>query len=135
MSKSAIYMADTSSNGVAVGETVPLGSVVRNYGCSLRGNGNAVRTAGGGYYRVSFNATVAPTAAGTAVVTLLRDGVAVQGANASTTATAAGQPQTIGFSAIVRDFNCACGSSANLTVQLTGADSVVSNAAMEVERL
>ena len=135
MSKSAIYMADTASNAVAVGENVPLGSTVRRFGCNIRGNGNAVTTMGGGYYRVSFTATIAPTAAGTAVVTLMRDGSPVQGAVASTTATAAAQPQTVGFSAIVRDFQCACGSSANLTVQLTGADSLVSSAAIEVEKL
>lgn len=133
MSKSAIYMADPSSNGVSVGEAIPLGSTQRRYGCNLMGNGNAVSVRGTGYYLVSFNATIAPTAAGTAVATLLRGSATVPGAVASVTATAAGQPQTVGFTAIVREFCNAEPSS--LSVQLSGADSVVSSAAMSVVKL
>lgn len=133
MSKSAIYMASASSSAVAVGETVPLGSTVRRFGCNAIGNGDAVSLRGAGYYLVSFNATIAPTAAGTAVATLVRDSAPVQGAVASVTATAAAQPQTVGFTAVVREF---CGAEqSNLPVQLSGADSVVSNAAMSVVKL
>ena len=133
MSKSAIYMADTSSNGVSVGEVVPIGSTIRRFGCNLMGNGNAVSVRGVGYYLVSFNATVSPTAAGTAVVELLRGSTPVQGAVGSVTAAAANQPQTLGFTAIVREF---CNAEpASLTFRLSGADSVVSNAAVSVVKL
>lgn len=133
MARSAIYMADTNSNAVAVGETVPLGSTVRRYGCGVVGNGNAVDLRSAGYYHVALTATVAPTAAGTATVRLMQGGQPVQGASASVTATAAAQPQTVGISALVRDFGC-CGGS-QLTFQLAGADSIVSSAAAEVVRL
>ena len=133
MSKSAIYMADTASNTVAVGQIVPFGSTIRRFGCNLMGNGNAVDVRGSGYYRVSFNATITPSAAGTAVVALQRNGQSVQGATASITAAAAAQPQTAAFTALIRECGCACDSA--LTVVLTGADSVVTNAAIEVEKL
>lgn len=135
MSKSAIYMASASSSAVAVGETVPLGSTVRRFGCNLMGNGDAVTLRGAGYYLVSFNATLAPTAAGTATVTLQRDGQPVQGASASVTATAAAQPQTASFTAIVREFGCACDTSSQLRVVLSGADSMASGAAVSVVKL
>lgn len=132
MARAAIYMADTNSNAVAVGEIVPLGGTVRRFGRALAGNGNAVAVRGPGYYSVTLTATIAPTAAGTAVVELLRDGQPVQGASASVTATAAQQPQTVGVSAIVREFGCGCGQGSQLSFRLTGADSIVSSAAVEV---
>lgn len=135
MSKSAIYMASASSSAVAVGETVPLGSTVRRFGCNLMGNGDAVTLRGAGYYLVSFNATVAPTAAGTATVTLLRDGQPVQGASSSVTAGAANAPQTASLTAVVREFGCACDGTSQLRVEMSGADSMVSGAAISVVKL
>lgn len=135
MSKSAIYMASASSSAVAVGETVPLGSTVRRFGCNAVGNGDAVSLRGAGYYLVSFNATVAPTAAGTATVTMLRDGQPVQGASSSVTAGAAGAPQTASITAVVREFGCACDASSQLRFELSGADSMVSGAAVSVVKL
>ncbi len=133
MSKSAIYMADTSSNGVSVGDAIPLGGTQRRYGCNLLGNGDAVAVRGIGYYLVSLSATVAPTAAGTATVALMRNSLPVPGASASVTATASSQPQTLAITAVVREV---CGAEqSSLSFQLSGADSVVSNTAVSVVKL
>lgn len=81
--KSAIYTAMQTPTAVDVGGVIPLGSLIRRYGCDIQLNGNAVNLTGTGYYDVDASVTVAPTAAGTVTATLYKDGVAVPGATAS----------------------------------------------------
>lgn len=75
---------------VAVDGVIPLGSLIRRYGCDVALNGNAVNITGAGYYDVDASVTVTPAAAGTVTITLYKDGVAVPGATASETAAANG---------------------------------------------
>ena len=86
--KSALYAAMQTPSAVAVGGVIPLGSLIRRYGCDVSLNGNAVNITGAGYYDVDASLTVAPAAVGTVTVTLFKDGVAVPGATASATAAA-----------------------------------------------
>lgn len=130
--KSALYTAMQTPTAVAVNGVIPLGSLIRRYGCDISLNGNAVSITGTGYYDVDASITVAPTAAGTVTATLFRDGVAVPGATA-TTALAAGTPGTLAFPALVRQACCASGSA--LTLVLTGAAATVSNVALRVQRI
>lgn len=135
--KSALYAAMQTPSAVAVGGVIPLGSLIRRYGCDLSLNGNAVNITGGtqsaGYYDVDASLTVAPAAVGTVTVTLFKDGVAVPGATASATAAAASDALDLNITALVRQVCCAEGSA--LTLVLTGAAASVDNVALRVQRI
>lgn len=130
--KSALYAAMQTPTAVAVDGVIPLGSLIRRYGCDVALNGNAVNITGAGYYDVDASVTVAPTAAGTVTATLYKDGVAVPGATASA-AGAAGAPVVLAFPSLVRQACCAAGSA--LTLVLTGAAATVNNVALRVQRI
>ena len=66
---------------VAVDGVIPLGSLIRRYGCDVALNGNAVNITGAGYYDVDASVTVTPAAAGIVTISLYKDGVAVPGAS------------------------------------------------------
>lgn len=135
--KSVLYAAMQTPSAVAVGGVIPLGSLIRRYGCDVSLNGNAVNITGGnqsaGYYDVDASLTVAPAAAGTVTVTLFKDGVAVPGATASATAAAADDALDLNITALVRQVCCAAGSA--LTLVLTGAAASVDNVALRVQRI
>ena len=130
--KSALYAALQTPTAVAVNGVIPLGSLIRRYGCDIALNGNAVNLNGTGYYDVDASITVAPTAAGTVTATLVKDGVAIPGATASAAA-AAGAPTVLSFPALVRQACCASGSA--LTLVLSGAAATVTNVALRVQRI
>ena len=48
--KSALYAAMQTPAAVAVGGVIPLGSLIRRYGCDVSLNGNSVNITGAGYY-------------------------------------------------------------------------------------
>lgn len=130
--KSALYAAMQTPTAVAVDGVIPLGSLIRRYGCDVALNGNSVNITGAGYYDVDASVTVTPTAAGTVTVTLYKNGVAVPGATASETAAANGTVD-LSIPALVRQSCCAAGSA--LTLVLTGAAATVNNVALRVQRI
>lgn len=130
--KSALYAALQTPTAVAVDGVIPLGSIIRRYGCDANLNGNAVNITNAGYYDVDVSVTVAPTAAGTVTATLVKDGVAIPGATASAAA-AAGAPTVLSFPALVRQACCASGSA--MTLVLSGAAATVTNVALRVQRI
>lgn len=130
--KSALYTAMQTPTAVTVNGVIPLGSLIRRYGCDVSLNGNAVNITGTGYYDVDTSVTVAPTAAGTVTATLVRNGVPIPGATASAAA-AAGAPVVLAFPALVRQACCASGSA--LTLVLSGAAATVNNVAFRVQRI
>lgn len=132
MSKSAIYTANTSAQTVAVNDIIPVGTTSRRFGCNIRQDGNTITLTGPGYYLINASATVAPTAAGTVSVTGQKDGVAVIGATAAATTTAAAESANLSLGFIVR--NVSCGSSI-LSFVLGGAESTVTNLAVTVTKL
>lgn len=131
MSKSIIYTTNVTASAVAVGDLIPLGRTSRRYGCNLRQDGNSITATGEGYYLVSVSATVAPTAAGAVTITGQKDGVAIIGATATSTA-AAGAATDLAFSTVVRNIGC---DSSILSFVLTGAAATVSNFAVSVVKL
>ncbi len=133
MSKSAIYTCNNAGATLAAGDVIPVGSTVRRYGCNIRQDGNAVTLCGQGYYLVNASCNVTPSAAGTVTVTALKDGVAIIGANASATVAATDTAVNLSISAIVRNL-CNCGNSL-LSFSLGGAEAVVNNLAVTVEKL
>lgn len=133
MARSAIYTANINTQALFVGNTINLGSVIRRFGCALRQNGNSITMRESGYYKVTASITAAPTAVGTVTAALFRNGVAVPGATASATASAANASVALPITAIVRE-NC-CNDDDALTLVLTGTNSNVTNVAMVVEKL
>lgn len=130
--KSALYTAMQTPTAIPVDGILPLGGIIRRYGCDANLNGNAVNITNAGYYDVDVSVTVAPVAAGTVTVTLVKDGVPIPGATASAAA-AAGAPTVLSFPALVRQPCCASG--AALSLRLTGAEATVSNVALRVQRI
>ena len=131
--KSLIYTAMQTPTAVAVNGIIPLGTIVRRYGCNCNLNGNGIAINGQGYYDVDVSVEAVPDAAGTVTVQLLKDGVAVPGATAAATVAAAADVVTLAFPATVRLGCCSTGSV--LTLLLTSAASTVNNVAARVEKI
>ncbi|OLA00142.1 MAG: hypothetical protein BHV90_14740 [Clostridiales bacterium 42_27] len=131
--KSLIYVAMQTPTAVAVNGIIPLGTIVRRYGCNCNLNGNGIAINGQGYYDVDVSVEAVPDAAGTVTVQLLKDGVAVPGATAAATVAAVANTVTLAFPATVRLGCCSTGSV--LTLLLTGAASTVNNVAARVEKI
>ena len=130
--KSGLYTVNTSTQSVAVGGTIALGSAVRRFGCGANLNGNGINLTAAGYYAVDVSVTAQPTAAGTVTVSLYSNGVAVPGATASVTA-AAGDAAVLSFPAMIRIL---CdGNASTLTLVLSGEASTVTNVATVVTKL
>ena len=128
-----IYTAMQTPTAVAVNGIIPLGTIVRRYGCNCNLNGNGIAINGQGYYDVDVSVEAVPDAAGTVTVQLLKDGVAVPGATAAATVAAVANTVTLAFPATVRLGCCSTGSV--LTLLLTGAASTVNNVAARVEKI
>lgn len=135
MSKSALYVANTSNQTVQVDGIITPGTIVRRYGPNVGLAGNAIQIAGAGYYEINASLTAETTAAGEITVTVYKDGVPLQGATATETAAAVGDFVNLSISAIVREFCSCCDGLTNLTFVLTGNDTTITNVAITVEKL
>lgn len=129
--KSALYASNTSNQTLAVGDTINFGSAVRRFGCNCNISGGNVTLDGSGYYSVNTNITFTATAAGTAIITLYKDGAVIPGATSSLTVTADGI-FAVNIPAIVRQM-CACDST--ITAIVTGVAVTVNNAAVTAGKL
>ena len=135
MSKSAIYTANTSAQSVAVNGIINPGTVIRRFGPNLGLSGNAIQIDGAGYYDLEASITAAPTAAGNVTITVFKDGVAIPGATATQSTTAANNPVNLSISSLVREFCPCCQGLSNLTFVLTGTAASVTNIAIVVEKI
>lgn len=115
--KSGIYVANNTAAALNADSVIPLGAIVRRFGCALDLNGNGINLLETGYYDVKASVSYTPTAAGVVTATLLADGVAVPGAIASATA-AAGDTVNLSIVAMVK--RC-CASAGTLTLQVDAA--------------
>ena len=70
--KSAINTALTTPTTVLAGGTIPLGAIIRRFGCGMDVNGNGLTICEPGYYDVDVSVTVLPTEATPITATLLR---------------------------------------------------------------
>lgn len=84
----AIYTANATDVALGANSAIPLGAIIRRFGCSLDLNGNGINLMGKGYYTVDASISYTPTAAGLLTVALMADGVAVPGAVATVTGVA-----------------------------------------------
>ena len=135
MSKSALYVANTSAQDVTVDGIITPGTIIRRFGPNITLSGNAIQVAGAGYYEFDASITAEATAAGEIIVTIYKDGVPLQGATATGTAAAVGDFVNLSISAIVREFCSCCDGLSNFTFILTGNDATITNIAITVEKL
>lgn len=142
MSKSAIYAANTSPATINLSSAqpsavLPLGTVIRRFGCNIQLSGNGILLDGEGYYDVDSSIVLTPASAGNYTISLHKDGVPVPGATQAFTATSGG---TISYNipALVR-LQC-CNSGATLTLVLTTSATLpvtvtVTNVGVVVEKI
>ena len=132
MSRSLIQTTNTTSSAVALNGTIPLGSVLRRFGCNCRLNGNKIEIEGTGYYTVTGTVTLQPEAAGAVSIALYENNVAVPSAVATGTAAAIGDDVTLTIVTTVRETCCEGASS--LALVLTEGASTVTNVSLRVEK-
>lgn len=133
MEKSLIYTAYTAGAEIPVGNTVPVGSIIRRYGKCIDATGSAINLTERGYYDVAVSATFTAAAAGNVRLTLLQDGVEVPGATAAETiTTAATEIANIGIVAVVR-IQCCDTSALSVRVDGTTAPTISSMAIKAVK--
>lgn len=107
-------------------------------GCTATRNGQTFQLNKPGYYYVTFNADgAATTAVGDIVVVLQNNGVAVPGAIATFTTTAADEITNLAFSTIIRvpPSCCAVDNTANLTLVNTGVAATYTNVNINITKL
>lgn len=132
MSRSLIQTTNTTSSNVAASGIIPLGSVLRRFGCNCRLNGNVVEIEGTGYYTITGTVTVQPEATGAVTVALYENNVAVPSAVATGTASAIGDNVTLPITTTIRQTCCEGASS--LSLVLTENNSDIVNVSLRVEK-
>lgn len=132
MSKSLIQTTNQSSQTVAVGSIISLGSVLRRFGCNCRLSGNAIEIEGEGYYKIDANVSLAPSAVGNVTVALYKDGVQIPSAIAYGSVSTADNSVTLPITTTVRQ-RC-CDSASSLTLVLTAGASTVNNVSVRVDK-
>lgn len=132
MSKALIYTANTAASTITEGGIVPVGTVIRRFGCALRKDGNTIQAIGKGYFAGTVSATIAPTAAGTATITAMKDGAAIPGAVGTATVATAGDNAVVSFPFAIRNYN-ECDTSM-IAFVLSGTTVVLNNLAVVVDK-
>lgn len=127
--KSAIYVANSTSQNVAVGGAINVGGVIRRFGNNLDAVNGAVYAKGCGFFKADVSVTFTGTA-GTTEIVALQNGVPIPGAEASRT-TAATTVYTIGFPFMFRN----AGEASVITLQVNGSTAEVSNVGMTVVKV
>ena len=130
MSKASIYIVNATPTTVAPGNVIPLGNTVRRFGCNIAQDGNTITLKGKGYFVVNANVTATPTAAGNVGITMLKNGVAVIGANGVNSVSAVGNSANVSITAIIRNM-CDCDSSI-ISFVLDTTESSVDNVAISI---
>lgn len=131
MAKSLLYAVNNLEQTVAAGGNISFGSPVRRFGCNCNISNGTPYIVGAGYYLIDSNFTFEAGAAGTAVLTLYKDGEAIPGANATLTV-AADSVYSVSIPAVIRQF---CATDASITAVLSGVAGTVTNAAVIVTKL
>ena len=131
MSKSLIQTTNISTQTVAVGSIISLGSVLRRFGCNCRLNGNSIEIEGEGYYTIDVSVTATPTAVGNVTISVLKDGVAIPSASATNSISTVGNSTTLPINTTVR-LGCKCDGASSLTIVLLSGAGTVSNVSMRV---
>lgn len=135
MSRSAIYVANISSQNVLENGVINPGTIVRRFGPNLNLAGNAIQVAGAGYYDINATITLDPSEAGTATIKILKDNIEIQGATASAAVASDTSIVTLPLSALIRENCSCCDGLSNLTFVLEGIGAEVTNVAIVIEKI
>lgn len=133
MTHNLIYTVNNAGDAVPIGNTVPVGSIIRRCGKCIDATGSAINLNESGYYDVDVSATFTAAAAGNVTLTLQQDGVPVAGATGTETiATANTEYANIAFLPKVR---VKCCGNARLSVVVGGSTApTIYNLAIGVEK-
>lgn len=126
-----IITNNTNTQVVATGDVLNLGLVQHYKGCDTKLNGNSIVISGNGVYRITGYITAETTAAGTAAVSIYRDGVLIPGAISEDTV-AAGVDVTLPIHTSTRMKGCCCEDPAIITAVWTGTPGTVYNLTLDV---
>ena len=133
MAKAALYMAGTATRDVAAGEAIPLGRVIRKFGCCITGNMDDITLTEMGYYQLNASFTVVPDTTGSIVVRAYDVATAIPGAEATATVWTTDVPVTITIPYIVRATRCC--DPMTITFVIEGGDAAVTSSAVSVIKL
>lgn len=134
MSRSLAYAANTQEQVIGAGGVINFGNAIRRYGCNCNISGGNATVKGNGYYTLSAAVTLLATAAGTTVITLYKNGVAIPGATASATLIAGNVYQLNIPAAVTRETGCGCGcaDASTITAVVSGTGFTATNVAVTV---
>lgn len=131
MSKALLYTTNTTDQAtVATGTVLDAGRIVRRYGCNLGLSGGNITVMGEGYYNIDVMVNLEGGAAGTAVVTIYKNGVAIPGAVAQRTV-AADTIYNLTIPATIREF---CNCQDVITVEVSGVATTVNELTVRVTK-
>lgn len=129
--KSAIYTANENVvNGVS-GNSISIGGIVRRFGKSIGLSGDNIELLECGYYYVNANVTVSPESVGDVKIALYKDGVSVQGAEATCNVSTVGNQCSVNIPCIVKH-GCGVG---NLKLMLDGVQCDIVNVGVVVMKI
>lgn len=114
--------------------TLNLGTAVHGYGCGIKLSGNAIRLSDNGYYDITANVTVAPSATGTFTLALYNGNEPIDGAIAYASVSTANNPVTVTLLGTIRK-GCNCQGADTITVKIissVGGDA--QNVSVRVEK-
>ena len=129
MSKSMLFVHNTTDNAVAAGGVIPLGVPVHGFGCGIELANNVI-TLSAGYYLVNASIVATASAVGDVVADIYVNGV--ESNNQASVTAAADDLVTLPVNAIVR---VPCGTTAALTFVNEGIASTISNISAEVVKI
>lgn len=132
MSKSLLYAGNSATQVTTVsGTAITFPTIIRRYGCNCKVNNGTIVASGAGYYEGISNITMEGTAAGTATVQVLSNGVAIPFASASVVTTD-GSIDNISIPFVVRN-KCNCVDS-TISVVVSGVAVNVNNASITLTK-
>ena len=134
MSKSLIQTVNTSPSDLLEGSTIPLGTVVRRFGCNCRLSGDAIEIEGAGYYTISGTVTLTPDVVGNVTVALEKDSVALPGGTVIGSVSTVGNSVTLPVEATVR-LGCNCEGASQLSLVLSEGTATLDSTSLRVEKV
>lgn len=122
--KSAISTSLITPVDVTVNSAIPIGDVIHEFGCGVSHNTSSLVLGGIGYYNISAEFTVTPSAAGTVTITMYEDGIPTASKAMSTAV--ADASVNMSLNALVK-LHC-CKLTKRISFVLTGVDSTIESA-------
>lgn len=129
--KSLVYGANDNGQAIVDGTIINFGNIIRRFGCHCGMEGGNGVVSGQGYYNIDVNVAFGATSAGTAVITLYKDGTPISGAE-TTTSTVNTGVYSLTIPATIRQ-RCDCTSV--ITAIIRGATGEIINAAIRIEKV